>query len=54
MSVGQRIARAQKIGVMGTSGLSTGVHLHVVVTELSNGERRDIRSRLGLNGWAKC
>jgi murein DD-endopeptidase MepM/ murein hydrolase activator NlpD len=54
VSVGQRVARAQSIGLMGTSGYSTGVHLHVVVTELSNGQARDIRTRLGLNGWASC
>ncbi|UJR12154.1 hypothetical protein I4U23_016331 [Adineta vaga] len=54
VSPGQRVSRAQKIGVMGTSGLSTGVHLHVIVTELNNGQRRDIRTRLGLNGWRSC
>ncbi|CAF3070325.1 unnamed protein product, partial [Rotaria sp. Silwood2] len=54
VSVGQRVARAQKIGLMGTSGYSTGVHLHVQVREISNGQLRDIRTRLGLNGWGNC
>ncbi|CAF1341253.1 unnamed protein product [Rotaria sordida] len=54
VSPGQRVARAQKVGVMGTSGLSTGVHLHVQVTEINGGQARDIRTRLGLNGWPTC
>ncbi|CAF1474332.1 unnamed protein product [Rotaria magnacalcarata] len=54
VSVGQRVARAQKIGVMGTSGHSTGVHLHVQVREINGGQLRDIRTRLGLNGWKTC
>ncbi|CAF3342653.1 unnamed protein product [Rotaria socialis] len=54
VSVGQRVARAQKIGLMGTSGHSTGVHLHVQVREINGGQLRDIRTRLGLNGWKTC
>jgi murein DD-endopeptidase MepM/ murein hydrolase activator NlpD len=54
VKTGQRVARAQKIGVMGTSGQSTGVHLHVQVREINNGALRDIRTRLGLNGWRTC
>lgn len=54
VSVGQRVARAQRIGTMGTSGHSTGVHLHVQVREITGGQLRDIRTRLGLNGWPNC
>ncbi|CAF1691820.1 unnamed protein product, partial [Adineta ricciae] len=54
VSSGQRIVRAQNLGLMGTSGLSTDVHLHIIVTEINGGQRRDIRSRLGLNGWKSC
>lgn len=54
VSVGQRVARAQRIGTMGTSGYSTGVHLHVQVREINGGQLRDIRTRLGLNGWPTC
>ncbi|CAF3549301.1 unnamed protein product [Rotaria sp. Silwood1] len=51
---GQRVAKAQIVGKMGTSGQSTGVHLHVTVREISNNAAQDIRTRLGLNGWRNC
>lgn len=51
---GQRVTRGQKVGLMGTSGQSSGVHLHVTVREISNGVVSDIRTRLGLNGWGNC
>jgi murein DD-endopeptidase MepM/ murein hydrolase activator NlpD len=54
VSVGQRVAQAQKVGLMGTSGYSTGVDLHVNVQEISNLYYQDIRTRLGLNGWSNC
>ncbi|CAF0828979.1 unnamed protein product [Adineta ricciae] len=54
VSVGQRVARAQVIGLMGTSGQSTGVHAHMQVREINGGQLRDIRTRLGLNGWRTC
>jgi len=54
VSVGQRVARAQNIGQMGTSGHSTGVHLHLQVREINGGQLRDVRTRLGLNGWKNC
>ncbi|CAF4010129.1 unnamed protein product, partial [Rotaria sp. Silwood1] len=54
VSKGAKVQRAQKIGVMGTSGNSTGVHLHIRVKEISSGAVRDIRTRLELNGWRNC
>lgn len=39
IKVGQTVAKGRKIGVMGTTGNSTGIHLHFEVTE--NGNLKD-------------
>jgi murein DD-endopeptidase MepM/ murein hydrolase activator NlpD len=54
VSTGQKVARAQRLGTMRTSGHSISVHLHVRVTEINGGATRDIRTRLGLNEWRTC
>lgn len=39
VSVGDKIAKGQKLGIMGSTGISTGVHLHFEV--IVNGEKKN-------------
>lgn len=46
VSVGQKVSQGQQVGTMGTSGGSTGIHLHFEVYK--NGVRTDPAPYLGM------
>ena len=50
----QKLGRAKVTDVMGISGHSTSVHLHIRVKEIRGSTTRDIRTRLELNGCRNC
>jgi murein DD-endopeptidase MepM/ murein hydrolase activator NlpD len=50
---GDKVIKVQKLAQMGTSGLSTGVHLHVALTD-NEGKGADFRKNYQLDGWKSC
>ncbi len=50
---GDKVTKGQKLAQMGTSGLSTGVHLHVALTD-NEGKGADFRKNCQLDGWKSC
>ncbi|CAF0725108.1 unnamed protein product [Didymodactylos carnosus] len=50
---GDKVTKGQKVAQMGTSGHSTGVHLHVALTD-NDGKGADLRKNCQLDGWKLC
>jgi murein DD-endopeptidase MepM/ murein hydrolase activator NlpD len=50
---GDKVTKGQKLAQMGTSGKSTGVHLHVALTD-NEGKGADFRKNCQLDGWKLC